>query len=111
VLRFCRRAWRWLTHDVKRRRRWWWQRRTRGWDDRELWNLDWEIAKFVLPRLKAFAESMKRPECDQEWQQIMDDMVYAFEVHAKEPPVFDADWGRRDRGLKHFAEHYGCLWI
>ena len=33
-----------------------WQRRTRGWDDSDLYSLDYTIAKFVLPRLKVFAE-------------------------------------------------------
>lgn len=109
-----RRAWRWLTHDTARRRRWWWQRRTRGWDDRELWNLDWHIAQFILPRLRAFASANKptphglTPEA---WRRKLDDMAYAFEVHAEEPPVFGADWDRRKRGLHYFAEHYGSLWI
>lgn len=32
------------------------QRKLRGFDDTELWNLDFTIAKFILPRLKRFIE-------------------------------------------------------
>ena len=33
-----------------------WQRITRGFNDSETWNLDYTIAKLVLPRLKRFKE-------------------------------------------------------
>lgn len=42
-----------------RRLRWFIQRRRRGFDDRELWGLDFTIAKFILPRLKAFNDFNK----------------------------------------------------
>lgn len=41
-----------LPHIIK----WWWQRRTRGFDDREIWDLNEAIIRFVLPRLEAFYE-------------------------------------------------------
>lgn len=34
----------------------WWQRRTRGFDDSDLWSLDYTILRFTLPRLKALRE-------------------------------------------------------
>jgi len=34
--------------------KWFYQRRTRGFDDTELWSLDQPLAKYILPRLKAF---------------------------------------------------------
>jgi hypothetical protein len=34
----------------------WWQRRIRGWDDSELWSLDFTIFEFAAPRLRRFAE-------------------------------------------------------
>ena len=37
-----------------RRLKWFIQRRRRGFDDRELWSLDYTIAKYVYPRLKVF---------------------------------------------------------
>ena len=33
---------------------WWWQRVTRGYDDREVWDLRRAIQKFVAPRLEHF---------------------------------------------------------
>lgn len=43
----------------RRHFRWWWQRRTRGFDDRELWSLDYTILEFIRPRIKAFAKAKK----------------------------------------------------
>ena len=37
-----------------RRLKWFIQRRRQGFDDRELWSLDYTIAKYVYPRLKVF---------------------------------------------------------
>jgi len=39
---------RWLTF--------WWQRRIRGFDDSELWSLDYTMCKFMAPRLRALQE-------------------------------------------------------
>ena len=42
-------------HQLHRRLiRWPLQRLTRGFDDRDLWNLDRTIAKLIVPRLKIF---------------------------------------------------------
>jgi len=52
--RFCGE---WLPpYMIKRRLKWFWQKRTRGFDDRELWSLEYTIAKYILPRLIAFKE-------------------------------------------------------
>jgi hypothetical protein len=88
---------------------WFWQRRTRGWDDTELWSLDHTIAKFMVPRLKRLKEvKMGYPanelpsyneEYDtnpqnyedevyeeyekqllKEWDEIIDKMINAFEL-------------------------------
>lgn len=37
----------------------WWDRRTLGFDDSELWSLDYTIAKFIAPRLKKYMEVCK----------------------------------------------------
>lgn len=42
--------------QCKRHLRWWWQRRTRGFDERTLWNLDFELYRWLAPRLRAFYE-------------------------------------------------------
>ena len=45
-----------MKYSLRRTLRWWWRRRIRGFDDRELWSLDYTICKFVLPRLREFAK-------------------------------------------------------
>lgn len=62
--------------------RFWWQRRTRGWDDSELWSLDYTIAKFALPRLRGFRQIMASHPCEitfKEWQHIVDEIIWFME--------------------------------
>ena len=76
-----------------------WQRWTRGFDDTELWCLDLTIARFVLPRLKAFRDVVKvgvpaefidgDSEEDIErggraFALVLDKMIYAFECKVYE---------------------------
>ncbi len=42
---------RWLTRLVGKARRLW-QRLTWGWDESEVWSLDWTFARWITPRLK-----------------------------------------------------------
>lgn len=102
--------------DARRRVRWFWQRRTRGFDDTVLWSLDYHITKFILPRLKAFAENPRisySTDTPEEWQRILDEMVWAFQFMADH----ESGWGgtpeelkRMRAGLKLFAKWYGALW-
>lgn len=48
--------------QCKRHLRWWWQRRTRGFDERILWNLDTELYRWLAPRLRAFYEYQSSPD-------------------------------------------------
>ena len=43
-------------HNVKYHTKWFVQRRIRGFDDREIWNIDNSFYKWLLPRLKRFSE-------------------------------------------------------
>lgn len=50
----------WLWNHVfwvlgRRELKFWWQRRTRGFDDSELWSLDCTMCKFMAPRLRELA--------------------------------------------------------
>jgi hypothetical protein len=45
----------WYSHEY-RWLRFWWERRTRGFDESELWCLNSHIVDFLLPRLRAFRE-------------------------------------------------------
>jgi hypothetical protein len=93
----------------------WWQRRTRGWDDSELWNLDHSLAKLILPRLRAF-ERMTRcypgDSTSEQWHSDLRDMIVAFEFIASDDYW---EWSTEkdaqiQRGLDLFAKWYRSLW-
>lgn len=42
------------TRDLPHLIKWWWQRLFRGYDDRDIWNLDKAIIRFIYPRLDFF---------------------------------------------------------
>jgi hypothetical protein len=102
----------------KRDIRYMYQRWTRGWDDSEMWSLDHSLAKLILPRLKRFQEvqggypaSME----NQEWKDIINEMVWAFQWYADGKqwgcePTQAQDEKRADKGLQLFAKYYGHLW-
>jgi hypothetical protein len=67
----------------KRHFRWWWQRRTQGFDDRELWNLDYTTLKFLYPRLKAFRDnhcSYPASLNSAQWLEVLDEILKGFEI-------------------------------
>jgi hypothetical protein len=100
--------------DIPRHIRWWWQRRTRGWDDRDLWSMDYTIAKFVLPRLKKFREvQIGHPAHMQEieWKIALDEMIEAFKMIELDCCSNDPEYNSKiDRGLYLFYKHFRDLW-
>lgn len=53
-----------------------------GFCDAETWNLGFEIADFILPRLKRFKELVNGHPWDitmDKWYEMIDKMIYAFE--------------------------------
>jgi hypothetical protein len=108
---------RWLDAHWEVVRRWW-QRRTRGWDDSETWSLDYELAKWMLPRLKRFREITDGYPSRltlEEWNLMLDEMIWAFEFR-----VNDDDWSmthskgekwkRYEHAMQLFVEWQGYLW-
>lgn len=93
------------------------QRLTRGWDNSELWSLDYSLAKLILPRLKEFVKYSHGCPQDQEekdWQHILNEMVYAMQFMAsKERWACDDKkiWERVNAGLELFGKHFGSLWL
>jgi len=100
------------------RRAWrlWWQRRWRGWDDSVTWDLDTEIATFILPRLKRFREltqAIPFGETQKSWYQKLDMMIFAFDALANR-------WSYRidlvenepliEEGRRLFHEFFYSLW-
>ncbi len=110
-----------------RRLRWFryfWQWLTRGWDDRELWNLDETLAQIIVARLKRYrqtavgapcdcdADSHGEHTCHEKWEAKLDAMVAAFWHFTPENEC----WPRlpvpphvRD-GLRLFADNFEALW-
>lgn len=96
----------------------WWQRRTRGFDDTELWDLDDTIARFVLPRLKAFRNYTKGYPQDfssfEEWQAAIDKMIRAHEIKILEQEMFIDDNEKLVKEMKEgynlYFEYHSHLW-
>lgn len=104
---------------------WMKERLTQGFDSTELWSLSNTISQFVLPRLKEFKKihhgypgSIKNP---QEWDELLDDMIFAFEYHlddyneksyvSKDGSLIDTeDYSKFKFGITKFAEYFMDLW-
>lgn len=102
---------------MRRSFRHWWQRRTRGWDDSETWNLDVTASRFILPRLRRFKRITRGypAELTEEgWNAILDDMIYALEVCVRSNEEVlgadEADWDRVERGLEAMGKWWRALW-
>lgn len=95
-----------------------WQRRTRGFDDTDLWSLDHHLAKLILPRLIAFRDAGQigypGPLTADTWETMIDAMIYSFDNVAN---CWDP-FGERDRddddrineGLELFGLWFRHLW-
>lgn len=105
-----------------------WQKLTRGFSDEITWNLNTELAKWLLPRLKRFKELANgyppnlTPE---EWEENLDKVIHALEIEVYEEDVklwsmFSNDDAKtayykklekeREEGLKILGEYMGYLW-
>lgn len=80
-----------------------------GFDSSELWNLDYTIAKFVLPRLKAYIKA--DPVKDMNYVGL-EDTVYALQLIIDKSTLGLVDWDveRYKNGMKVFAEEFHRLW-
>ena len=88
-------------------------------DDNELTFLNITIAKFVLPRLQEFKYFHKSHPSNlslNEWFEIIDKMIKAFElVIEKEDNILNVKQAIQDDngiqiGLQLFIKHYADLW-
>lgn len=68
----------------ERKKEWQKQRIERGFDNTELWNLNYTMMKFMYPRIKAFREAFAGyPGClnsEKEWEDILDKILDAFDI-------------------------------
>lgn len=63
------------------------QKKRRGWSDPELWNLDYTVSKWIVPRLKAFQAETDGCPPDMEfidWQLEIREMIFGFEFDGAE---------------------------
>ena len=97
------------------------QRMIRGFDDSELWSLDTALARHILPRLRAFkAGTCGHPSdlTEQEWDEILDKMINAFDFIANQmwdyPNESVEEHFERERqayeDVKLFGKWFGALW-
>lgn len=103
--------------DISRFFRFFYQRRRRGFDNSELWSLDYTIAKFIAPRLRAFIDEFGGRSCPQgltskQWRAKLEKMHKAFELMAS-----DKMWTASKKeakimedGLDLFREWFFHLW-
>lgn len=93
-----------------------WQKLSRGFSDKETWNLDVTFAEFALPRLKRFRQISKKIPADlttEKWNEILNDIEFAFtKIVDDDYYTLDSveDNTRIEKGLKLFAEYYRNLW-
>lgn len=106
-------------HSIRRSLKHWWQRRTRGWDDTELWSIDYSLARWMVPRLAAFrlrkhgtplamweesdgTEESGSPIMDKaslRWWCVLTEMEVGFRALYEEQPDYNDDlkeWMRRE---------------
>jgi hypothetical protein len=91
------------------------QRLFRGWDDSDLWGLDLTCSEFMIPRLKRFKlvnDGHPSEFTEQEWNDVLDKIINAFELVVKDDKK---DLSREERilseeGLLLFAKYFRYLW-
>lgn len=102
---------------IRRAVKHWWQRRIRGWDDTDTWNLDIATAKFLAPRLKLFRELNngypgREPfDTPEKWDAALERMQKAMEYWAAEGPWEEPnETAKHEEGIRLFGEWFGALW-
>lgn len=88
------------------------QLKKRGFSDAETWSLDSVIAEFILPRLKRFRKIKNGTPyrlTQEEWDQILDKMIYAFKYLLK-PRIITKPEEKFQEGMDLFAKYIQDLW-
>ena len=87
----------------------------------ETWNLDISIAKFLVPRLKAFKNMTNGYPMNlseeygknafNEWIKILDQMIYAFKLIENDKMIYSEDQNKKiEKGLDLFRKYFRDLW-
>jgi hypothetical protein len=123
--------WIWKPYIIKGYLRRFWQRRTKGWDESDVWSLDYTISKFALPRLKLLKEKTHGYPCElnnmEEWYAILDKIIFSMDYIANEREwkyypseengIEEGDYSKLkeveakvQEGLDLFGKYYRNLW-
>lgn len=99
-----------ITHwkRLKRVVRFWYQRRTRGWDDSETWDLDAQLAAYLVPRLRRFKEinnCCPGHLTEEEWDARLNEMIELFSSYEEE---FNSE--KQARAWRLLGENGNYLW-
>lgn len=100
--------------------KWFLQRRFRGWADCDLWDMDYHLAKLILPRIRAYRDFKKENSAgypanltEKDWNEILDKIVDGFELFL-ECEIGDDLWEyaqpKIEGGLKLFGRWFGHFW-
>jgi hypothetical protein len=102
---------------IKRFFRWPWQILTRGFCDKDLWSLDYTIAKFIRPRIRAFRDNLHSHPGDlteQQWDDILKSIEDAMDLICKEEEetriLTSFEAGQVEIGLNNLAYYFRDLW-
>jgi hypothetical protein len=82
----------------------------------ELWDLDFILASYILPRLKEFKNRTpvvpSKYNNMNEWYSDLDDMIYSFQsiVNILDLNTSELDNEKYELGLKKFGENFSNLW-
>jgi len=101
--------------------KYWFQLNIRGYSDNEVYNLNYHITRYILPRLKALRNNFHGYPGDLsseiEWALILDDMIIAFELILLENDNFmeyykdhQSNNDKINKGLELFAKYFLSLW-
>lgn len=92
-----------------------------GKENKELWDFDYTIAKFILPRLKTFRKVTDTYPGEfknlKQWKRTLKKIIAGFEAvvlpYKKNDTLVDFSKRQKTikRGLKLFSKHFGDLWL
>ena len=94
------------------------QRIERGFDDTELWSLDYTISRFIIPRLKAYNKYNVNSvpsmvDSEELWHLYLNKMIKAFEICCDDDYMvgYDKELDKeKEEGLYLFSKYFQCLW-
>jgi hypothetical protein len=83
-----------------------------GFDYADTWSLDISLAKWILPRLRYFKANLHSHPADlsfEEWQGILDDIIYAFNYVVDEDKYLSECWPK-DKDFSFTIVNHSIVW-